>query len=256
MITAGVDIGAATAKIVILNEGAVLCQAVLPTGAYVDRVGEQLFEVSLKKAGLNRDDVAHVVSTGYGRTSVPFARKAVTEITCHAIGAHFLFPEARMVIDIGGQDSKAILMNGSGEVANFVMNDKCAAGTGRFLEVMSGVLEVPIEDMGAFSVRSRQPCSITSICTVFAESEVISLRAHKESVEDIIAGIHKSVGKRVANMARSMGCSNPIVFSGGVAKNCGVRKAIENEIRTEMIVPKEPQVVGALGAAILASELP
>ena len=255
MITAGLDIGSATAKVVILNKKVVLFHGVLPTGAYVERVGEKIFALSLEKTGLTVNDVARVVSTGYGRNSISFARKAVTEITCHAIGAHFLFPDARTVIDIGGQDSKAIAINGAGEVTNFVMNDKCAAGTGRFIEVMSGVLEVPIEDMGAVSIKSRKPCSITSICTVFAESEVISLRAHKASVEDIIAGIHKSIGKRVANMARSIEYAKPIVFSGGVAKNDGMCKAIEAELKTELLIWKEPQIVGALGAALYARNM-
>ena len=255
MITAGVDVGAATTKAVILNEGNILSYSILPTGGDVVRAAYTVFHKSLAETGLTPKDVNGVVSTGYGRRSVPFAGKAITEIACHGKGANFLFPEARMVIDIGGQDSKVLLISEKGEIRNFVMNDKCAAGTGRFLEVMADVLDLKVEDLGIVSTRSRKPCSITSTCTVFAESEIVSLRAQKEAVEDIIAGIHQAVARRVVSMAKGIGCTDPIVFTGGVAKNAGVRTALESALNTTLIIPEEPQIVGALGAAILARHL-
>jgi len=211
-------------------------------------------EKALNTGHLAFEDLGRVISTGYGRNSVTYAQKAITEIACHAKGANFLYKEARMVIDIGGQDSKAILLGEHGKVEDFVMNDKCAAGTGRFLEVMAGVLGLELEELGKISLKSRAPCQISSICTVFAESEVVSLRAEKRSVEDIVAGVHQSAAKRVASMARPMGLARPVVFTGGVAKNSGVIKALEAELKTMLIIPEEPQIVGALGAALFARD--
>jgi predicted CoA-substrate-specific enzyme activase len=255
MISAGIDVGAATAKAVILKDGQVVSSFLLPTGRDVARSSQEVINKSLRRARLRIENLDGIVSTGYGRNSVSFAQKAVTEILCHGKGARFLFPEVRMVIDIGGQDSKVILLGNNGEVKDFIMNDKCAAGTGRFLEVMATVLDLKIEEMGAVSLRSKSPCQITSTCTVFAESEVVSLRAVNNSVEDIVAGIHQSVAKRVAAMAKTAGIAEPVLFTGGVARNSGVQRCIENELGVKLIIPKAPQLAGALGAAIFASEI-
>jgi predicted CoA-substrate-specific enzyme activase len=206
----------------------------------------------LEKANLVFENLKGVVSTGYGRHSIRFANKALSEITCHAKGVYFLIPQARLIIDIGCQDSKIIRINEEGNVTDFVMNDKCAAGTGRFLEVMAGVLGLKIDELGAASLKSKNPSEISSTCTVFAESEVISLRAHGLSREDLVAGIHKSIAKRVAYMASNRKYDRKVVFTGGVSKNLGVIRALEEQIGQKIFVPKEPQLTGALGAALLA----
>jgi predicted CoA-substrate-specific enzyme activase len=207
---------------------------------------------ALDKAGVPLEDIAYVISTGYGRNAVEFSNKAITEIICHAKGVHWTIPQARTVIDIGGQDSKVIGIGEDGIVSNFVMNDKCAAGTGRFLEVMAGILHVDINEMGPISMKGTDPCSISSTCTVFAESEMVTLRAQGRTREDIIAGIHKAMSHRVAIMGRSVGFTNEVVFTGGVAKNIGMKKALEEEIDCVISIPEEPQIMGALGAALMA----
>jgi predicted CoA-substrate-specific enzyme activase len=258
MIFAGVDVGAATAKTVIVSDGKVVGRAIIPTGDRIVVAAEKVTRLALEKAGMRRDnfdfkaDFDYVISTGYGRHGVPFANKAVTEIICHAKGAHFFLPATRTIIDIGGQDSKAIGLDENGNVSNFVMNDKCAAGTGRFLEVMAQVLGVTIEELGPIALTSKNPCQISSTCTIFAESEMVSLRAEGKSREDLIAGIVRAVSSRVAVMARTVGFKRDVVFTGGVAKNIGVKKALEEEIKMEIVVPEEPQIMGALGAALLA----
>jgi predicted CoA-substrate-specific enzyme activase len=258
MLVAGVDVGAATAKTVIVSDGKVVGQAIIPTGDRIVVAAEKVTRLALEKAGMWRDkfdfkaDFDYVISTGYGRHSVPFANKAVTEIICHAQGAHFLLPGTRTIIDIGGQDSKAIGLDEKGNVINFVMNDKCAAGTGRFLEVMAQVLGVTIEELGPIALTSKNPCQISSTCTIFAESEMVSLRAEGKLREDLIAGIVRAVSSRVAVMGKTVGFKSDVVFTGGVAKNIGVKEALEEEIKMEIIVPEEPQTMGALGAALLA----
>jgi predicted CoA-substrate-specific enzyme activase len=258
MLVAGVDVGAATAKAVVMSDGKVVAQAVIPTGDRIVVAAEKVTRLALEKAGMWTDSFDfgdgfdYVVSTGYGRHGVPFANKAVTEIICHAQGAHFLLPATRTIIDIGGQDSKAIGLDEKGNVINFVMNDKCAAGTGRFLEVMAQVLGVTIEELGPIALTSKNPCQISSTCTIFAESEMVSLRAEGKSREDLIAGIVRAVSSRVAVMGKTVGFKRDVVFTGGVAKNIGVKKALEEEIKMEIVVPEEPQTMGALGAALLA----
>jgi len=258
MLVAGVDVGAATAKTVIMADGKILGQAIIPTGDRIVTAAEKVTRLALEKAGMWRDsfgfktDFDYVISTGYGRHGVPFANKAVTEIICHAKGAYYLLPATRTIIDIGGQDSKAIGLNERGGVIDFVMNDKCAAGTGRFLEVMAQVLGVTIEELGPVALTSKNPCQISSTCTIFAESEMVSLRAEGKPREDLIAGIVRAVSSRVVVMGKTVGFRRDIVFTGGVAKNIGVKEALEEEINMEIIVPEEPQTMGALGAVLLA----
>jgi len=258
MLVAGVDVGAATAKTVIMADGKILGQAIIPTGDRIVTAAEKVTRLALEKAGMWRDsfgfntDFDYVISTGYGRHGVPFANKAVTEIICHAKGAYYLLPATRTIIDIGGQDSKAIGLNEKGGVIDFVMNDKCAAGTGRFLEVMAQVLGVTIEELGPVALTSKNPCQISSTCTIFAESEMVSLRAEGKPREDLIAGIVRAVSSRVVVMGKTVGFRRDIVFTGGVAKNIGVKEALEEEINMEIIVPEEPQTMGALGAVLLA----
>lgn len=250
----GIDVGSASAEALILKDGKILAYSILETGANSRKAAERALEEALRKAGILRSEIGPIVATGYGRISVDFASRQVTEISCYAKGINFLYPEVRMVIDIGGQDSKAILVGKNGRVLDFVMNDKCAAGTGRFLEVMAKVMEVNVEELGEISLRSCNPAEISSTCTVFAESEVVSLIARGLPVEDIAAGIHKAIARRVGAMARRIGVTPPVAFAGGVAKNAGVVKALEEELGVKLIVPEEPQIIGALGAALLASE--
>jgi predicted CoA-substrate-specific enzyme activase len=254
MIVAGVDIGAGTAKSVILNNGQILAYCVIPTGANVARAAEDVMAQALDEAQFKMGAVEYIVSTGYGRNSVPFSKKAITEILCHAKGAYFLMPQTRTVVDIGCQDSKVIEVNDRGQVTNFVMNDKCAAGTGRFLEVMAHAMGIKLEEMGELALKSKKACPITSTCTVFAESEVVSLRAAGEQPEDLIAGIYTAIIKRVATMAGRIGFRKEVVFTGGVAKSIGARKALEERIGFQVFLPEEPQIIGALGASLFAEE--
>ena len=254
MIVAGIDIGAGTTKGVILKDSRLLAYNVIPTGYDVRKASDEVIRTVLEKAGVSFSDLERIVSTGYGRHSTVYSDRAVSEIICHAKGVHFLIPEARVIIDIGCQDSKVMRLDSDGNVVDFVMNDKCAAGTGRFLEVMAKALELEIDELGSISLESKDPCRISSVCTVFAESEVVSLRAEGKAREDIIAGIHKSIASRIGAMMSQVGREGVSVLTGGVAKNRGVIKALEDELKITMDIPENPQITGALGAALIASE--
>jgi (R)-2-hydroxyacyl-CoA dehydratese activating ATPase len=255
--TVGIDIGSVAAKGVLLADGRVLRTENCSTGYNVEAVARALFERLLKAEGLDEGAVQGIVSTGYGRNTVSFARKAFTEILCHGTGARFLNTEVRAVIDIGGQDSKVILLNGEGKVANFVMNDKCAAGTGRFLEVMARALEVDLERFGEMSLLADRPAPISNLCTVFAESEVVSLIAKGEKRENIIAGIHEAIGSRVGAMAvrAGLGTAPLLMMTGGVARNAGVVKVLEKILGCPVQVSPMAQMTGAIGAACLAAAM-
>ncbi len=252
MITSGIDIGSITAKCAILNGKKILGTRVIFTGYSAENAGVRVFEELLAELGMEAAQVEKTVSTGYGRNSVKFSNKAVTEITCHAAGAHFLNPKVRTIIDIGGQDSKAIALEDGGKVKDFAMNDKCAAGTGRFLEVMARALEVDLNDFGKMSDGAGNPSRISSLCTVFAESEVISLISKGEGRENIIAGIHESIAARVGAMASRVGINPPVMMTGGVAKNAGVVRAMEKKLGVSIEVSPLAQLNGAIGAAVLA----
>jgi predicted CoA-substrate-specific enzyme activase len=208
--------------------------------------------MALEQAGAARGDVVMLVATGYGRDSVAGKDKSVTEIACHARGAHSLYADARTVIDIGGQDSKAIALDAAGAVRKFEMNDKCAAGTGRFLEVMGRTLEVPLGEIGPRALQADAPAKISSTCTVFAESEVISLLAQGQGIERILAGLCLAVAQRINSLASRAGVTPRVIMTGGVAKNTGVVRAIEKAIGLAVTVPDDPQIMGALGAALIA----
>ncbi|MEA2014033.1 MAG: acyl-CoA dehydratase activase [Thermodesulfobacteriota bacterium] len=255
MITAGIDIGSITAKAVVLSNGRILGSKVIFTGYNARKAGKSVFEGLLRELDMDISSVEKTVSTGYGRNSVTFADKALTEIICHGAGAHYLNPEVRSIIDVGGQDSKVLTIDSDGRVKDFAMNDKCAAGTGRFLEVMARALESDLDDFGPMSLKSDTPSKISSICTVFAESEVISLISKGESREDIIAGIHESVASRVSSLARRVGVKEPVMMTGGVARNIGVVRALEKALGVSIKVSEFTQVNGAVGAAIIAMKL-
>lgn len=255
MITVGLDIGSITAKGVLLENGNIIHTVVRFTGYNSEQAGKTVMEALLSNSGLTQSDVDKIVSTGYGRNSVSFSDKSITEITCHGAGAIFQQPDVRTIIDIGGQDSKAMRIDDEGKVKDFAMNDKCAAGTGRFLEVMARALEVNLEDFGTLSLHASAPSKISSLCTVFAESEVISLISKGEYRENIMAGIHDSIASRVSSLAKRVGINEPVMMTGGVAKNIGVVKAIEKKLGIPVHVAKSPQENGAIGAAILAAKL-
>jgi predicted CoA-substrate-specific enzyme activase len=250
----GIDIGSLASKVALLRDGKLIDYRVERSTFDFKRIGNDLFNDILEKNNLNKSDV-FLMSTGYGRNTIDIADDRITEITAHARGVQYFFPEAHSVIDIGGQDSKAILISKkTGNVMDFQMNDKCAAGTGRFLEVMAHALEVPIEEIGELALNSNKPSAISSTCTVFAESEVISLFARGTSKHDIAAGIHKSIARRVAGMAKRIGVAPLLVFCGGVAKNIAVKKFLEEELGYEIVIPDHPQLTGAIGAALIAQE--
>jgi len=256
MISVGIDIGSITAKAAVIKTNKLIGTCLTATGYKASTAGERVFNEILEKYNFSKTDVKAVVATGYGRKSVDFAEKQITEIICHGAGAFFLNPDIKGIIDVGGQDSKAIALNSRGEVDNFAMNDKCAAGTGRFLEVMARVMEVDLEDMGDISLTAAAPSKISSICTVFAESEVISMISsgqHKR--KDIIAGIHDSAAARIATLALKIKIQPPVMMTGGVAKNIGMVKALENRLGLHIEVNPFAQENGAIGAAVLAEKL-
>ncbi|MRR16326.1 MAG: 2-hydroxyglutaryl-CoA dehydratase [Deltaproteobacteria bacterium] len=254
MYTVGIDIGSVTAKGALMKGEALVAANSCFTGYNAGTAALTIYERLLADHRVNPEQIRGIVATGYGRNSVPFATKTFTEIMCHAAGARHLNPAIRAVIDIGGQDSKAIILNDVGNVANFVMNDKCAAGTGRFLEVMARALEVDLDNFGALSLAADSPAPISSLCAVFAESEVVSLIARGEKRENIIAGIHKAIASRVAAMAARLGIASAaaIMMTGGVAKNIGVVKALEEALGYAIAVSPQAQMTGAIGAARLA----
>ena len=251
MISAGIDAGAATTKVLLFQDEEILGYRIANTAFDFLTGAGDMFDALLVSCHIGRKEVGKVYATGYGRNSISFADKSISEITAHAKGVSFLFPEVRGIIDVGGQDSKVIVIE-DGRVADFLMNDKCAAGTGKFLEYTAKALEVPINDLGSLALASHHPASITSMCTVFAESEVISLRARGITKEDIAAGLIASIAQRVVVMAKRMGLKERIAFVGGVAKNAGMKAALEKELGVTLYVPSEPQITGALGAAITA----
>lgn len=254
MYTLGIDVGSSSSKAVILEDGkTITAQRVVEIGTGSSGPEKVLDEV-FKEANLTVDDMANIISTGYGRFNVEYAKGEISEITCHAKGALFEIPGTTTILDIGGQDVKAIKLNGQGMVMQFAMNDKCAAGTGRFLDVMSKVLEIPMSEMGDWYFKSKNPAPVSSTCTVFAESEVISLLAKKIPKEDIVAGVHRSIASKASALVRRVGVDGTLTMTGGVARDLGVVDAISRELGVEVKVAAHPQAVGALGAALLAYE--
>jgi predicted CoA-substrate-specific enzyme activase len=208
---------------------------------------------ALEQAGIELESIAYIVATGYGRVNVPFAEQQVTEITCHAKGVMALFPEVKTIIDIGGQDSKALKIVNH-KLVDFATNDKCAAGTGRFLEVIAESLDLPLAELGQISLDSSRPVRITSICTIFAQQEVTRYLSEGADLADILAGMHDATASRVVKMARRLGVIPPVVFTGGVALNPGMVKAMEDNLGCPVLVPPNPLITGALGAAVIAGE--
>lgn len=256
--TIGLDIGSRAAKGLLLYDGRLYC-TVMTSGVSSRETAGRLIRKLLDEARIEASNVQYLVGTGYGRVAIEsndIPSQVVTEISCHAMGAHYLNPDTRTILDIGGQDSKAIKIDSaSGKVIEFVMNDKCAAGTGRFLEKVAQLLELDLDELGEYAVHSQRPSEISSQCVVFAESEVVSLRAKGASKEDIAAGIHLATARRVRNMLRRIGMDDTVVFTGGVSNNPGMRKAVSEVLGKKLGNTKlDATFAGALGAAIFASE--
>jgi predicted CoA-substrate-specific enzyme activase len=250
MISIGIDAGAATTKAVVLRDNEISGYTIIPTGFDFRQAGEKAFEEVLSNCGIGESKVGKILATGYGRSSIGFADKTISEITAHARGVGYLIPAAHTIIDIGGQDSKVIITE-NGKVVDFLMNDRCAAGTGKFLEYTAKALEISLNELGTLAQVSKNPAKISSMCTVFAESEVISLRAQKTKKEDIAAGLIESIILRTTAMVKKLGIKPEVAFVGGVAKNPGIVEAFEKALDTEVQLPEEPQITGALGAALV-----
>ncbi len=252
-VVAGVDVGSTQTKAVILSpEHKILGRALVDTGARLNQAARAAFEQALEQAGLSEEDVEYTVGTGYGRFKVEFGHTQVTEISCHARGASFLFPNSRTVLDIGGQDTKAIRVGPRGEVLDFCMNDKCSAGTGRFLGAASAALEIPLGELAALALTARNPVTITTTCTVFAESEILGWLARGRKVEDILMGVHTSIASRSLSLLRRVGIEPELTFTGGVSRNVAMVQLIREVSGVPVNVSEESHFCGAIGAALFA----
>jgi predicted CoA-substrate-specific enzyme activase len=252
---AGVDIGSTMTKVVLMNtDGAILSTIKGPTGPEHRQLANEVMGMALEQAKVPLKEVAYIVATGYGRLNVPFADRQITELSCHARGVSSIFPNVRTAIDIGGQDAKCMKIN-NGKLIDFVMNDKCAAGTGRFLEVIAATLGIKLEDLGALSHKSTKRVSISNVCTIFAQQEIVTWLSKGEKAEDIIAGMHDALASRVSTLARRFKIEPDVVLTGGVAKNSGMVNAMTENLGCEILVPPDPLITGAMGAAILAKEI-
>ena len=256
-IAAGVDVGSTQTKAVVMGDNGgrrILARALVDTGANVQKAGERAFDKCCQLAGIKSSDVGFVVGTGYGRYKIAFGNTQMTEISCHARGAQFLCPGTRTVIDMGGQDSKAISVGASGEVLDFVMNDKCAAGTGRFLANAAEVMGIGLDEVGPLSLRATRPVKIATVCTVFVESDILSYLAQGRAGEDILGGVHLAIAKRTLSLARRVNIEPQITMTGGVARNIGMVRALEQVLGTRLQVSEDAQFIGAVGAGLFALE--
>lgn len=254
MFTLGIDIGSTTSKCVILKDGnEIIAKSLIQAGTGTKGPDEAYQEV-LSQAGLTREEISYVMATGYGRNTYDKADGEMSELSCHAKGVFFKNPDCRTIIDIGGQDAKVISLGESGNISNFVMNDKCAAGTGRFLDVMANILQLKVWELETYARKADAPVKISSTCTVFAESEVISQLSKNVELSNLIAGICNSVASRVAALAKRAGVKEKVCMSGGVAQNGGVSDALSRELSVEVTAVEDAQYMGALGAAIAAYE--
>jgi len=249
---AGIDIGSTMTKVVIMNEE-IIASLVRVTTPEQRRLANKVMEEALERANFSFDEITYVVATGYGRINVAFADKQVTEISCHARGVASLIPTVRTIIDIGGQDCKGIKLS-AGKVVNFVMNDKCAAGTGRFLEITARALGVKLEEIGKLSLTSRKPVEISSTCTVFAEQEVVTKLAEGIPLSDILAGLHQAIASRILTMVSRVRIEREVVVTGGGAKNVGLVRALESRLGFPVLIPPDPLLTGAIGAALLGRD--
>ena len=256
-IAAGVDVGSTQTKAVLMADNGgvrIIARALVDTGANVQKAGERAFDRCCDEARIPGNAVGFVVGTGYGRYKIAFGNAQMTEISCHAKGAQFLCPGTRTVIDMGGQDSKAISVGPNGEVLDFVMNDKCAAGTGRFLANAAEVMGIGLGEVGPLSMKATRPVKIATVCTVFVESDILSYLAQGKKAEDILGGVHLAIAKRTLSLARRVNIEPAITMTGGVARNTGMVAALEEVLGQKMQVSEDAQFIGAVGAALFALE--
>ncbi len=253
-INIGFDLGSRLAKLVVLQNHEIIYSDICDSGINPKLTSEIMFSNMLKNKEMTKDDIRCIYSTGYGRNVVPFADRRISEISCHAKGCHYFFDIAGTIIDIGGQDSKIIIVDEQGKVRDFAMNDKCAAGTGRFLEVVANILEITVEDLGKLSKQSKENIDINSTCVVFAESEIIGLIAAGKEPAAIIKAVHWSIAKRIRNLLAQTTWRKPVIFTGGVAKNSGMKTSISEVLNVNLLIPERSLITGALGAALYAEE--
>jgi predicted CoA-substrate-specific enzyme activase len=255
MFVAGIDIGSLSSKALILENSKIMGWSLTLTGPSSHESAGNVFNLALKERGLSLADISYIVATGYGRVNVPFAQATITEISCHARGSNWLFPEVRTVLDMGGQDCKAIRCDELGRVQNFALNDKCAAGTGRYLERVAAALELRLEEIGALSLQPVEGAlPVSDFCAVFAERDVINLARGGKHVNDILAGACEAVVSRVLGLLNRVGVEEAFCVSGGIAKNVGVVRRLEKQLGLKALIAPEPQIVGALGAALFAAD--
>jgi (R)-2-hydroxyacyl-CoA dehydratese activating ATPase len=256
MFAAGCDVGSLTSKAVIMKDGKIIESVIIKSKARPWESADEVMGLVLSRAGLTMKDIKRCVGTGYGRDKISFIDEAISEIACHGKGARWLVPSVKTVIDVGGQDCKALRLDDKGNMMKFITNDKCASGTGRFLEVMAKVLNLNLDEMGEMSARSKQPITFASACTVWAQADVIQHLNDKVPIEDIAAGVNNAMASRMATLANSIGLEKDVCMTGGVAKNDGVVNALEKNlgIRIKRIRREDPQIAGAIGAALFAME--
>jgi (R)-2-hydroxyacyl-CoA dehydratese activating ATPase len=252
--TLGIDIGSGFSKAVVCRDDTVRSYAVVPSAGNYQETARKVADMALNEIGLSMSDISSTVATGYGSSMVAFAGQSVTDISCHAAGVHHLFPSVRTVIEIGAQFSKAIRADEAGKVTNFVLNEKCAGGSGKFLQVIARILHIGVQEIGELSLKSVKPVEFTTGCAVFAESEAVSRIAEGASPGDILAGVHKAMAAKIVNLVVRVGLAKDCAVTGGGAKDSGLVKAIEAELGTTVLVPEEPQITAALGAALLGRQ--
>jgi predicted CoA-substrate-specific enzyme activase len=256
VLTAGVDIGSSASKAVILDNNKIIGTGIIPTGVDSAETALRVMEAALKSTNLRISEIKSIVSTGYGRINVPFAQKNVTEISCHARGINYTFPSVRTILDMGGQDCKVIHCDGQGNILKFAMNEKCAAGTGRYLERISTALTIPIQDIGPLSLQPIEGAvTISSYCAIFAQDDVILLVRQGKHINDILAGLCDALAERVQGLIMKLGIIPDVSICGGIAKNIGIVNRLEKNLGVKPLIASEPQIVGALGAALFARDL-
>ncbi|OFW20581.1 MAG: hypothetical protein A3H27_16785 [Acidobacteria bacterium RIFCSPLOWO2_02_FULL_59_13] len=251
----GVDVGSTQTKAIILSEDRrIVSRALINTGAFVSQAAERAFQQAVADAGIAPEQVAYVVGTGYGRYKVTFGDAQITEISCHARGAKFLFPNTKTVIDMGGQDAKGISVGEDGDVKDFVMNDKCAAGTGRFLSNAAETLGVSLDEIGPISLQAKKAVRLSTVCAVFVESDIMSYLAEGKTMQDILGGVHSAIAARVISLIRRVGIEPEVTFTGGVSRNIGMVRALEEKLQLPVNVCDDSHYIGAIGAALFALE--
>lgn len=246
----GIDVGSGFSKAVILEKDTQISRVVMPSGGSYAETSRKILAAALREAGLSRTDISRTIATGYGASAVDFADRTVTDISCHAAGIHYLFHTAKTVVDIGSQFTRAMRLDGEGRVTNFVQNEKCAGGSGKFLQVMARILHIGIEEISALSLTSTRPVDFTTGCAVFAESEAVSRISEGATPADIVAGVHKAMAAKIVNLIVRLGLDEDCAVTGGGAKDIGLVRTIEAELGVRVLVPEEPQISAALGAAL------